>query len=102
MYVYIIPIDQSIFSLLFCRSLCFKLDSTASLHHLLTYWLHETYWSYAARMTSIVDKERHMECVYNAIKKYFSDHSSVSYMTCIHTHTHTCTCTCTCKCIKQL
>ena len=59
------------------RSLCIKCSEICSVLQFLTVWLRETYWSYAARMSSVVDREVYCECVSTAIKKYFSDHPLV-------------------------
>lgn len=62
----------------YCRSLTLHCDRGVSLSELLHCWLCESYWHYAAQLTTTVDRERYQECVDNALKKYFSESSLVS------------------------
>ena len=60
------------------RQLTLQLNSTVPPMELLSCWLYESYWNYAAQLTSAVDRERYQECVTNTLRKYFSDSPLVS------------------------
>ena len=82
-----------------------SLDIIHTLEDLLLLWQHESYWTYAGKLSSDADVARYLDTFGMALKKQFSNIPMVSFCTNsmynTHTHTHThahahtyCTCLC--------